>query len=121
MIRRNLAPKDRAARSTLLIASLFAAASLTASAASPSMQMVTVRTEPASRQPAMFADAEPVTKPTAVKAASAPRKVKRASGKTWLNPQPEPPMSASKKTPGGTWLNPQPEPPRPDNIKKKLQ
>ncbi len=37
----------------------------------------------------------------------------------WLNPQPEPPLPASK-TPvqGGNWLNPQPEPPRPDTTKK---
>ena len=121
MIRRNLALKAVAERSTLLITSLFVAASFTASAASPSTQTVNVQTERASRQPAILTDAEPVTKLTAVKAASVPRKVKRASGKTWLNPQPEPPMSASKKKTGGTWLNPQPEPPRPDTGAKKLR
>lgn len=44
----------------------------------------------------------------------------RGSGKTWLNPQPEPPMGPAKVDKGGTWLNPQPEPPRPVTGSKKL-
>ena len=39
--------------------------------------------------------------------------VKKGQGKTWLNPQPEPPLPAHHGTVGKTWLNPQPEPPKP--------
>ena len=44
----------------------------------------------------------------------------QGSGKTWLNPQPEPPMGLAKVDKGGTWLNPQPEPPRPVTGSKKM-
>jgi hypothetical protein len=61
-----------------------------------------------------------VTKPKYVKKTSLSKKPRR-SQKTWLNPQPEPPMGAAKINQGNNWLNPQPEPPRPVTGSKKLQ
>ena len=72
------------------------------------------------RQSVRVAEAVAVTKPKYVKKTSLSKKPRR-SEKTWLNPQPEPPMDSAKVNQGKTWLNPQPEPPRPNTGSKKLQ
>jgi hypothetical protein len=118
--RKNSAPKAVATR-TALVASLYVACTFAAFAVTPSTRSVAALTERESQQPATLADAVTVARPTLVRIASGAHKAKRWSGKTWLNPQPEPPMAASKKKVGGTWLNPQPEPPRPVANTNKLR
>jgi hypothetical protein len=65
-----------------------------------------------------LAEVTPASKPKSVKRTTHPHKAGRGPGINWLNPQPEPPMSAKKPGQGGNWLNPQPEPPRPVTQKK---
>ena len=71
-------------------------------------------------QSVRVADVVAVTRPKYAKSTHLLRKKPRRSQKTWLNPQPEPPMGPAKVNKGDTWLNPQPEPPRPDTGAKKL-
>lgn len=109
-----------AKRSLLFVASLFIIATADVSGASQSAQSAGAPGEPGTNQSMMLAEAMPATKLAAVKKTSAPHEAKRKSGKsksgkTWLNPQPEPPSPAKG---GKTWLNPQPEPPRPDTQTK---
>ena len=71
-------------------------------------------------QSVRVADVVAVTRPKYAKSTHLLRKKPRRSQKTWLNPQPEPPMGPAKVNQGGTWLNPQPEPPRPDKRIKNV-
>jgi hypothetical protein len=115
MIRKNLASKAIVTRSALVVASVLLTATLYTSSASAAAQSVSASAEFGAQHPLRVADA--VTKPKTtkkMKKTGVPHKVQRGPGKTWLNPQPEPPKPSSKVGKGKTWLNPQPEPPRPD-------
>jgi hypothetical protein len=104
-----------ARRSAFAVAGLVLGATMDVASASTSMESAGNSARLAV-QSVRLAEAVATTKSKNVKKT---KKV-RGSGKTWLNPQPEPPMGPAKVDKGGTWLNPQPEPPRPVTGSKKL-
>ena len=103
-----------AKRSAFAMAGLVLAATMDVASASTSIESAGNSARFAA-QPVRLAEAVVTTKSKNVKKTKV-----RGSGKTWLNPQPEPPMGPAKVDKGGTWLNPQPEPPRPVTGSKKL-
>jgi hypothetical protein len=114
-MREKFTPAIIVKRSAFAMASLVLAATMdVASASTPTGSAgAPARFEP--QQSVRLAEAVALTKSKNVKKTNL-----RRSGKTWLNPQPEPPMGPAKINQGKTWLNPQPDPPRPDTRNKNL-
>lgn len=105
-----------AKRSAFAMAGLVLAATIDVASASTSTESAGYSARFGMQRPVRLAEAVVVTKPKNAKKAKP-----RGSGKTWLNPQPDPPMGPAKVDRGGTWLNPQPEPPRPVTGSKNLR
>ncbi|MDP3075978.1 hypothetical protein [Bradyrhizobium sp.] len=104
-----------AKQSAFAMGGLVLAATISAAGVSTATESADVSTRFGAQKFVEVAEAVVVAKPKNAK------KVKvGGSGKTWLNPQPDPPMGPAKVDKGGTWLNPQPEPPRPVTGSKKL-
>jgi hypothetical protein len=120
MKRKTLTSTSIAKRSAFAIAGFVLVATLDVASASPSTGSAGASAWFGSQQLVRLAEMEVVTKPKHVKRTKRPHRVERGPGTNWLNPQPDPPMSAKKPVQGGNWLNPQPEPPRPDTATKKL-
>ena len=114
MMREKFTLATIAKRSAFAMAALVLAATMDVASASTSTESAGNSVRFAA-QPVRLAEAAVAPKPKNVKKTKV-----RGSGKTWLNPQPEPPMGPAKVDKGGTWLNPQPEPPRPVTGSKKL-
>lgn len=121
MKREKFAQVTIAKRSAIAVAGFVLAGTLNVASASTSPGSASASAEYGSQQSIRLAEVEAVTRPKNVKKTNLPHKAQRRSGKTWLNPQPEPPMGPAKVEKGGTWLNPQPEPPRPETRSKNLR
>jgi hypothetical protein len=115
--------REKITRATIAKRSAFATAGLVVLLATTSVAGASTSVGASARsglqQSVRLAEVLAVTKPKYAKRTSLSKKPRR-SEKTWLNPQPEPPMGQAKINRGDTWLNPQPEPPRPDTGAKKL-
>lgn len=96
-------------------------ATISAAGASTSTESASSPTRFGAQQFVKVAETVAVTKPRYAKGTKLSHKKPRQSQKTWLNPQPEPPMGPAKVNQGNTWLNPQPEPPRPAARTKNLR
>lgn len=110
-MREKLIPAAIAKRSAVTMAGLILVATIDVAGANTSTGSDGASVRFGQQQSVMLAETVTVTKSKYGKETS--HKIGHGSGKTWLNPQPEPPM-------GRTWLNPQPEPPRPVTGTKKL-
>lgn len=108
-----------AKQSAFAMVGLVLAATISAAGASTSTGSASASTRV--QQFVKVAETVAVTRPRYAKSTKLSHKKPRRSQKTWLNPQPEPPMSPAKVNQGNTWLNPQPEPPRPDARTKNLR
>ncbi|QWG12280.1 hypothetical protein KMZ29_21605 [Bradyrhizobium sediminis] len=115
MMREKFTSATIAKRSALAMAGLVLAATIDVASASISTGSAGDSARFGAQRLVRLAEAAVVTNSKNVKKPKV-----RGSGKTWLNPQPEPPMGPAKVDKGGTWLNPQPEPPRPVTGSKKL-
>lgn len=115
MMREKFTSATIAKRSAFAMAGLVLAATIDVASASISTGSAGNSTWFSVQPSVRLAEAAVVTKSKNVKKPKV-----RGSGKTWLNPQPEPPMGPAKVDKGGNWLNPQPEPPRPVTGSKKL-
>lgn len=109
-----------AKRSAFAMAGLVLVATVDVAGASTSMRSASASAKSEVQQPVRVAEVVAVTKPKYAKRTNLLHKKPRRSEKTWLNPQPEPPMGPAKVNQGKTWLNPQPEPPRPDTRIKNV-
>lgn len=105
-----------AKRSAFAMAGLVLVATIDVASASTATESAGYSARFGVQRSVRLAEAAVVTKSKNVKKTKV-----RGSGKTWLNPQPEPPMGPAKVDKGGTWLNPQPEPPRPVTGSKNLR
>jgi len=109
-----------AKRSAFAMAGLVLAANMDVAGASSLTESPGASAKSEVQQSVRVADVVAVTRPKYAKSTHLLHKKPRRSQKTWLNPQPEPPMGPAKVNQGGTWLNPQPEPPRPDQRIKNV-
>lgn len=119
-MREKFTPATIAKRSAFAMAGLVLVATIDVAGASTSTGSAGASVRFESQQPVTVAEVVAVTKPKYAKRTNLLQKKPRRSEKTWLNPQPEPPMGPAKVHNGKTWLNPQPEPPRPYTRNKKL-
>lgn len=110
-MQKRFTPATIAKQSALAMGALVLAAGVSSAGASTSTESAAASTRFEVQQFVRVAETKGVTK----------NKKPRRSEKTWLNPQPEPPMGPGKVNQGNTWLNPQPEPPRPDTRTKNLR
>jgi hypothetical protein len=110
-----------AKQSAFALAGLVLAATISAAGASTPTGSASASTRAGVQQFVKVAEAVAVTKPGYARKTNLSHKKPRRSQKTWLNPQPEPPMGPAKVNQGNTWLNPQPEPPRPAARTKNLR
>ena len=118
-MRKKITRASIARRSTFAMAGLVLAATIDVAGASTSTGPAGASARVGAQQFVRVVEVVAVTKPKYAKRTNLSKKPRR-SEKTWLNPQPEPPMGPAKVNQGNTWLNPQPEPPRPDTGSKKL-
>ena len=114
-MREKFTPAISVKRSAFAMASLVLVATMDVASASAATGSAGASARFAPQQLVTLAETVALTKSKNVKKSNL-----RRSGKTWLNPQPEPPMGPAKVNKGKTWLNPQPEPPRPDTRNKNL-
>jgi len=115
MMREKLTRATIAKRSAFAMAGLVLAATIDVASASTSTELAGYSARLGLQRSVRLAEAV-VAKPKNAKKAKV-----GGSGKTWLNPQPDPPMGPAKVDRGGTWLNPQPEPPRPVTGSKNIR
>lgn len=119
MMREKITRATIAKRSAFAMAGFVLVATMDVAGASTSTGSAGASARSEVQQSVRLAKVLAVTKPKYAKRTSLSKKPRR-SEKTWLNPQPEPPMGSAKVNKGDTWLNPHPEPPRPDTGSKKL-